>query len=316
MKTSLKQFAIGLMALSLSATAGQVFAKGGFPGGLSSRVSGKKVSAPKIAKPSFSKSGGTSMKFPSASSLPKMNFPKPAQSKFQFPKPAGPSNASKPKFPGATLTKGSKLKFPKPAQPGSLPGNIKFPKPVSPGGPKVDFPKPILPGGPKVKFPKPILPEGTKVIPYDPPKIILLKPDWCDHWHGCCHWWYDYCLPIRFCHPVHCVSYTYDYVTCDATLAGGVVEDARWYLGLKGMLLPAKGLGVESVEQNSPADLAGLKPGMVITRCNGIDLVDEAAMPRAIEQSGGLLKLVVLSSLDGEEAEVTIQMRRLVSQSF
>ena len=112
------------------------------------------------------------------------------------------------------------------------------------------------------------------------------------------------------------MSYTYDYVTCDATLAGGVVEDARWYLGLKGMLLPAKGLGVESVEQNSPADLAGLKPGMVITRCNGIDLVDEAAMPRAIEQSGGLLKLVVLSSLDGEEAEVTIQMRRLVSQSF
>lgn len=125
------------------------------------------------------------------------------------------------------------------------------------------------------------------------PQHCFPRHDWCHVRPRWCHWWYDYCTPIRYCRPVDCVTYTGYYVTCPITVSGTVV-DTRWYLGLKGMLLTGKGLGIESVEPGSPADKAGLQTGMVITRCNNIDIEDAGSMPLAIEQSGGVLNMTIL----------------------
>ncbi len=104
---------------------------------------------------------------------------------------------------------------------------------------------------------------------------------------------------------------------CDyRTAAGVVVEDVRWFLGVRGLILPAKGLGIELIEADSPADLAGLKQGMIITRINGVALVDEVTMGQVIESSGGLLDMEVLDKLDGTVFKITVQMKRLVTSSF
>ncbi len=90
----------------------------------------------------------------------------------------------------------------------------------------------------------------------------------------------------------------------------------RWYLGLGGIVLPGKGLGVETVEANSPADMAGLSSGMVITRCNGSEVIDEATMGEAIAASDGQLLLSVLKSADAEPVELIVEMKKLRSLSF
>jgi C-terminal processing protease CtpA/Prc len=109
----------------------------------------------------------------------------------------------------------------------------------------------------------------------------------------------------------------WNYVRCDYTTAAGiVVEDVRWYLGVRGLILPGKGLGIEAIEAGSPAEFAGLKQGMVITRINGTDLVDEAIMGQVIENSGGLLDMEVLDKLDGKVFAMSVQMKRLVNSSF
>lgn len=147
-------------------------------------------------------------------------------------------------------------------------------------------------------------------------KTCFPKYNWCHYRPRHCHWWYDFCKPIRYCAPTECIRYVGTYVTCNAVVAGAVVEDARWHLGLKGVLLPGKGLGIESVEAGSPAEAAGLKAGMVVTVANGIQIADETSMPQAVEGSGGLLKLTVLDQADGQAADVTIQMQRLLAQNF
>ncbi|MCG8585429.1 MAG: PDZ domain-containing protein [Pirellulales bacterium] len=136
---------------------------------------------------------------------------------------------------------------------------------------------------------------------------LLIKHKWCGYYPIYCHWWYDFCTPIRYCAPVHCVYYTYDYVHC----GGGF-----WYLGLKGTLLPGKGVGIKSVEAGSPAALAGLKPGMVITRTNDVPLVDDQSMPTAIANSDGVLNLAVLSAADSKPSNVRVAMRRMATKGF
>lgn len=104
---------------------------------------------------------------------------------------------------------------------------------------------------------------------------------------------------------------------CDYTTPGGViVEDVRWYLGLRGLILPGKGLGIEQIEIDSPADFAGLKQGMIITQVNGVPMIDEAAMAQVIERSGGILEMDVLDKLDGKIVPVTVRMKRLVISSY
>ena len=92
--------------------------------------------------------------------------------------------------------------------------------------------------------------------------------------------------------------------------------DVQWYLGLKGVVLPGKGLGVDSVEPGSPAAAVGIQPGMVITTCNGIALVDENSMAEAIRISGGVLQMTLLSADGSQLLEGTVQMAQVASVSF
>lgn len=85
---------------------------------------------------------------------------------------------------------------------------------------------------------------------------------------------------------------------------------------MKGILLPGKGIGIDSVEPGSPAEAVGLQPGMVLVNCNGIDMVDEAAMQRAIAISGGVLQMTLLSA-DGQQTLAgVVRMVRVASVSF
>ncbi len=78
------------------------------------------------------------------------------------------------------------------------------------------------------------------------------------------------------------------------------------------MFLPGKGLGIESVEPGSPAELVGLAPGMVILEANGIPMVEEEAMSAAIAESQGVLNLVLMMEGDDVQYEATVEMTRLV----
>ena len=95
-----------------------------------------------------------------------------------------------------------------------------------------------------------------------------------------------------------------------------LAQEADWYLGVRGMLLPGKGLGIDGVEAGSPADLVGLKPGMVMTNCNGIDLVDEASLAEAIRISGGVLNMTLLSEDGTQVLQGTVQMTLIPSVSL
>ena len=107
----------------------------------------------------------------------------------------------------------------------------------------------------------------------------------------------DSCQPIAHCQQHEVVTCNWHNVTCAPAPIGGIVqEDVQWYLGMKGILLPGKGIGIDSVEPGSPADQVGLQPGMVLTNCNGIDMVDDAAMQQAIATSGGVLQMTLLST--------------------
>lgn len=81
-------------------------------------------------------------------------------------------------------------------------------------------------------------------------------------------------------------------------------------------MLPGKGIGVESIEANSPAAEAGLTPGMVITRCNGVDITDDAVFGQVIAESGGVLEMELLETIDGPQLEATVQMIRLPTANF
>jgi len=142
------------------------------------------------------------------------------------------------------------------------------------------------------------------------------KP-WHTHKPNHCHWWFNYCVKLQHCQPVDYHHCSWNYVVCDYRLGNGqVVEDTRWYLGVEGMLLPGKGLGVEKVAPGSPADLAGIKPGHVLQVCNRIPLTSEEALASAMQTSNGLLVLQVLAEAEGQVGMVQVQMQRLVSVAY
>lgn len=148
-------------------------------------------------------------------------------------------------------------------------------------------------------------------------EICISNQSWCHSNPKHCHWWYDWCHAIRYCEPVHYVHCGWQYVTCDYVVDGRViVEDARWYLGLKGLFLPGKGIGIEEVTAGSPAAEVGLQPGMVITRCNGVDLVDETALNQVIEHSDGVLQMDLLLNGDQIPATCVVVMQRVTSVNY
>lgn len=102
------------------------------------------------------------------------------------------------------------------------------------------------------------------------------------------------------------------YVTSDYVLTTGeIIEDARWWLGVKGTFLPGVGFGIDTVEEGSPAWDVGLQAGMVITRVNDYEINEEDVLPRAIEESGGVLNVAVRQNADGPSGEATITMQRV-----
>lgn len=131
---------------------------------------------------------------------------------------------------------------------------------------------------------------------------------WCGTKPRHCWWWFDYCQKLRHCRPADYHYCDWNYVRCE--------YNTRWYLGIKGMILPGKGLGVEQVAQGSPAELAGFIPGYVIARVNGVDLVDEQALANVMSRSNGILEMTVVDGQTGATAVVTVRMTRVVEVSY
>jgi hypothetical protein len=149
---------------------------------------------------------------------------------------------------------------------------------------------------------------------------------WFGHWRGhcnwnawCgivprrCHWWYNYCPQIQTC-STSCIAVDYRFVPCQ--IDGVIVPDTRWYLGVSGMFLPGRGMGVESVDAASPAADVGLAPGMVITAANGFALNEPADLEQAMQSSSGILTLQVVVEENSEPQTVDVLLRRIRSASF
>lgn len=148
-------------------------------------------------------------------------------------------------------------------------------------------------------------------------KSRFAQGHWCHSRPTACHWWADYCQPIAHCHHQEVVVCDWNRVHCSATLhVGQPPQDVQWYLGLKGILLPGKGIGIDTVEAGSPAEAVGLQPGMVMTACNGISLVDEGSLQEAIRISGGVLQMTLLSADGTQVLQGTVQMTQIASVSF
>ena len=95
-----------------------------------------------------------------------------------------------------------------------------------------------------------------------------------------------------------------------------VIDDCPWYLGITGIVLPGKGLGIENVDVGSPAELAGLKPGMAISSINGIELVDDTSIANAIATSAGVLDMKVKIDDTQELVNLRVSLRRLTLKRY
>ena len=143
------------------------------------------------------------------------------------------------------------------------------------------------------------------------------KTHWCHTRPASCHWWTQYCQPVAHCHHNEVIICDWNRVQCSTVIQVGLpAQDVQWYLGMKGILLPGKGIGIDSVEANSPAAMIGLQPGMVITVCNGIELIDETAMQEAIRISGGVLQMTLLSADGSQVLEGVAVMTRVATVNF
>lgn len=137
------------------------------------------------------------------------------------------------------------------------------------------------------------------------------KSAWCFHQPKFCWWWYDYCPSYCLHLPTfHTCNY---YYVPSPVVVGGPVVTWQWYLGVQGVVLPGKGLAINSVDAGSPAALAGLQPGMVITQCNGILLIDEAAVSQSLQTPNGVLEMFVLTEGAQAPLPVTIQMLQVAN---
>ena len=141
---------------------------------------------------------------------------------------------------------------------------------------------------------------------------------WCGYYPAHCHWWYSCCGPNYYFDPTCSLTYDwYYYYSCPVEVRSMIAAcDVRWSLGLKCVLIPDKGLGIEAVNPDSPADLAGLEPGMIIIAANGIAIANETSMPTAIDQSQGVLQLDILSSASTETSRVTVILQPMLVADF
>jgi len=141
-----------------------------------------------------------------------------------------------------------------------------------------------------------------------------------------CHWWIDMCIGMHWHQHNHCWDYCYDpgywdcwtpcnwqVVYCPST---PICDASRWYLGMDGMIVPDTGMGVENVKPNSPAALAGLRPGQMIVGVNGQRMVSEEVLIEAIATSDGHLVFAVLVDGSDEPVEIVVHLRRIALLSY
>ena len=141
-----------------------------------------------------------------------------------------------------------------------------------------------------------------------------------------CHWWIDFCIGMHWHQHNHCWDYCYDpgywdcwtpcnwqVVYCPST---PICDASRWYLGMDGMIVPDTGMGVENVKPNSPAALAGLRPGQMIVGVNGQRMVSEEVLIEAIATSDGHLVFAVLVDGSDEPVEIVVHLRRIALLSY
>lgn len=131
------------------------------------------------------------------------------------------------------------------------------------------------------------------------------------------HWWWNYCPAIRYSRPDSFHQYGCSIVTINdrsSNLKGAA--SSSWWLGIRGLELPKRGFGIDVVDPESPAALAGLKPGMIITSCNDIKIINTQTLASAIDQSSGVLKLLVVTGKDGQTKPIRVTMKPLVSSRF
>ncbi|MDP6443705.1 MAG: PDZ domain-containing protein [Pirellulaceae bacterium] len=132
------------------------------------------------------------------------------------------------------------------------------------------------------------------------------------HWHHHhCHWW-DYCYTPGYWHcwtPCH-----YHVVYCPPT--PGYVA-TTWYFGVECVLIPdMASYGIQKVQPNSPAALAGLMVGDMIVSINGRGIADDSVLQREIQSSGGLLQLGVVRDGAAEPVRVDVALRRVRTISY
>lgn len=145
----------------------------------------------------------------------------------------------------------------------------------------------------------------------------LTQPLWCQYHPVYCHWWWDCCGALQVCQPVQYCHWDWNYVVCPRWIDGVIVrQNCKWYLGVSGMLLPGVGLGVDEVASGSPADRAGIRPGMVVASANGIPLVDERSLQKAIAASNGVLRLEIRQSASDAGVTVTVAMAVVANVSL
>ena len=266
---------------------------------------------PQVTKPSWSK----------VPQVTKPGFNKLPQTG-KRPQIVRPNSLNKLPLIGKPSTKLPTIKGPTIVKPGvssKLPLN-KLPQHK---GPQINKPQnghPLLGGGIKGQIQKHVTQKFQRPANWQNLVHNIIQHNrrhWCHTRPAVCHWWVSYCTPIAHCNFSDLVVCDWNRVQCAPVVqAGTPVQDVQWYLGMKGILLPGRGIGIDAVEPNSPAEQVGLRPGMVLTVCNGIPMTDETAMAEAIRISGGVLNMTLLSEDGTQVLEGAVRMIQVASVSF
>ncbi|MEM6692358.1 MAG: hypothetical protein AAF664_23205 [Planctomycetota bacterium] len=305
---------------------------------------GLTTSGPRPIKPSAFPTGSGAIQNQSGQRPNRPGDARPGTGTFGPLTPEGPygrpvNPGTRPTEPSVGLPNGNR---PLPDVPGAFNPNNPAPGVNGPGAnnPGANAPGVIVPGGPGGNFPLPDItrpgnrPPGRPIPDLGHPGInrpnLPLRPTY--PWVGLrprpTWWWYSWCQPALTpaiqAEQATCTIMPdcFEPVELLVTEVRPIdfVEDEvaleKWYLGLSGVVLPGKGLGIETIEELSPAANSGLQPGMVITHCNGIELTDLAVLQETIAVSEGVLLLQTVESGESVAQEITVRMTKLAIGNF
>ena len=227
----------------------------------------------------------------------------------------------RPTKPNPPIVIGPKRPFP------NMPIIPRSPQPTQPNGPVVSGPIRPLPAD-RITEKIDIFKEGgVKGIRSDDlakvrrhaQKCLTIAPA-CDWWIDlCCSWWWDQC-----CYPSYWNCWQpcrWNYVICPqrVVVINGteqVLQQVSYYLGISGSIMPGVGFGIQEVKQNSPGALAGLVAGDVIVLVNGVQMTSEEVLLHAMQESGGVIDLEVLTQASNTQSTVRVVAEQMRTSSF